>query len=222
MGAERLQLKRAGTIRKVVRVSGRFVCGLCRNLYDHPSDAHECLSACWEETLAMDPVVVRRDRNRLLLRCLFCARDYDNRAAVLRCADECKRQKLRKAMAESKLIGPELHKTSRRPVRKLRPVLVPVVPLKKKTKIATIANKNAQSTDGPEELVPTADAYERPVETVDIAKELSKEKSKPSDTGKKKKPSDIFYRDQANYVCTVCHEKYFTKVEVSNCYDSHE
>ena len=222
MGAERLQLKRAGTIRRVVRVSGRFVCGLCRNLYDHPSDAHECLSACWEETLAMDPVVVRRDRNRLLLRCLFCARDYDNRSAVLRCADESKRQKLRKAMAESKLVGPELHQTSRRPVRKLRPVLMPVAPLKKKIKVASVAIDSNQSADVSEELVPTADAYERPVETGDIAAELSKEKSKPTDSGKKKKPSDIFYRDQANYVCSVCHAKYFTKVEVSNCYDSHE
>ena len=223
MGAERLQQKRAGTIRRVVRVSGRFVCGLCRNLYEHPSDAHDCLSSCWEETLAMDPVVVKRDRGRLLLRCLFCARDYDNRSAVLRCADECKRQKLRKAMAESKIIGPESFVTNRRPIRKLRPVIVPIVPVKKKLKIAKVTLEKVQAVaDHSEELVTTADANERPVEAGDVAAVLAKDAPQNAETSKKKKPSEVFYRDQAKYVCTVCHEKYFTKLEVSNCYDSHE
>jgi hypothetical protein len=223
VGVEKFQQKRAGTIRRVVRVEGRFVCGLCRNFYDHPIDAHDCLNSCWEETLAMDPVVVKRDHGRLLLRCLFCARDYDNRSAVLRCADECKRQKLRTAMAELKSTGPENLQSNRRPVRKLRPVIVPMTPVKKKGKSPKIALEKDQPPEvDSEELVTTADANERPIEAGDVAGVLAKEEPQNADPTKKKKPSEVFYRDQAKYVCTVCHEKYFTKLEVSNCYDSHE
>ncbi len=223
MGAVRLQQRRAGTILRVVRVSGRFVCGLCRNLYDHPTDAHDCLSTCWQETLAMDPVVVKYERGRLLLRCLFCARDYDNRSAVLRCADECKRQKLRKAMAESRIAGPEDLPTNRRSVRKLRSVIVPVAPVKRKPKspqaIEAVSEVNEPIAD---DLETTADSNEKPVAAGDLATVQINDESLDTDKSKKKKPSEVYYRDQAKYVCTICHEKYFTKVEVSNCYDAHE
>jgi hypothetical protein len=222
MGAEKLHLKRAGIIRRVVRVEGRFVCGLCRSFYDHPSDAHECLSSCWQETLAMDPVIVKRDRGRLLLRCLFCARDYDNRSAALRCADECKRQKLRKAMAESKIIGDENFHTNKRPLRKLRPVIVPLTPVKKKLKNSKAEINQEQPAEVVlEASVTTADANESPI-VADVTSAPEKDESKNVESTKKKKPSEVFYRDQAKYVCTVCHEKYFTKLEVSNCYDAHD
>ncbi len=222
MGTEKLHLKRAGMIRRVVRVEGRFVCGLCRSFYDHPNDAHDCLSSCWQETLAMDPVIVKRDRGRLLLRCLFCARDYDNRSAVLRCADECKRAKLRKAMAESKIIGDENFQSNRRPLRKLRPVIVQLAPVKKKPKISKTENKQEQIAEVVSETsITTADANESPI-VGDLTSVPAKDESKNIESAKKKKPSEVFYRDQAKYVCTVCHEKYFTKLEVSNCYEAHE
>jgi len=222
MGALRQQQKRAGTIHRVVRVSGRFVCGLCRNLYDHYGDAQDCLGSCWQETLAMDPVIVKHVNGRFLLRCLFCARDYQNRSAVLRCADECKRQKLRKAMAESRLSAAEPHLKTRRQVRKLRSVIIPVASIKKKIKPQKSESSGEQfNSQALEELVTRADANESPVEVGDIANVVNKD-TKQIDAPKKNKPSAVFYRDQAKYVCTVCHEKYFTKIEVSNCYDGHE
>ncbi len=30
-----------------------------------------------------------------------------------------------------------------------------------------------------------------------------------------------YFRDGAKYVCKVCKKKYFTKVEVEQCFDSH-
>ena len=39
---------------------------------------------------------------------------------------------------------------------------------------------------------------------------------------KKPKPEKKFTRDGAKYVCTVCQEQYFTRVEVGKCYDGHD
>jgi len=223
VGALKLQQKRVGTIRRVVRVSGRFVCGLCRNFYDDIIDAHDCLGACWKETLAMDPVVVKRDHGRILHRCLFCARDYNNRSEVLRCAEDCKKLKLRKALAESKCEELKFRSTNRRVPKKLRPVVVSTLPKKRKVNVVTLDPKMAHDLKSVlEDTVPRADANERPIDAGDVAEVLGSEGSGVTGRNKKKKPSAVFYRDQAKYVCTVCHEKYFTKVEVTGCYEGHE
>ena len=51
--------------------------------------------------------------------------------------------------------------------------------------------------------------------------EKAEEPAAAAEPRKKPKPKKRFTRDGAKYVCTVCLEQYFTRVEVGKCYDGH-
>lgn len=220
MGALKLQQHRAGTIRRVVRVSGHFVCGLCRNHYADMRVARGCLEQCWEDVLAMDPVVAKKHHGHQIHRCRFCARDYEARLNAEYCARECKSKMNRKQLAEVKLGDiEEQPQTKRKFSRKM--LLQSVMPLSSGKK------KPIKITDPIQEVrvhatVPPM-AFERPDRMpVDHTEPVIDQSVSAGNRPKKPKTADIFYRDQAKYVCTVCHAKFFTKLEVTNCWEAHE
>lgn len=232
MGALKLQ-QRAGTIRRVVRVSGQFVCGVCRNSYEDLHAARGCLERCWQEFLDLNPVIVKKVNGLLMHRCRYCARDYEDGSRAHQCAEQCRQQLERKTAAEARVAGIEdklpVKKPTRTPgsKRAVARVVMPTPAVRKKQALNVVPSASSPEVDKLVEDAAstiTADANEKAVEPLAPAPPSADAAGADPVAGdvKKKKPSDIFYRDQAKYVCTVCHQKYFTKVEVTNCYDSHE
>jgi hypothetical protein len=225
LGAHKLVQERAGTIRRVVRVEGQFVCGVCRSAYDDLPSARGCLEGCWDSFLHLNPVITKKVSGRVQHRCRFCARDYDNNAAARQCAEQCRQNLMRKIAAEARVADKEDSMPVRKPLRNNGPkravtrVVMPAAPVRRKPAPAVVPDAGPAVDDLVEDAVSTitADANEKTVEPA----AMEPAANAPA-AGKKKKPSEVFYRDQAKYVCTVCNEKYFTKVEVTKCYDSHE
>lgn len=221
LGAPKHQ-QRAGTIRRVVRVAGQFVCGICRQSYEELPAAYGCLDRCWQEFLSLDAVIMRTQGGTPSYRCRICARDYAHREQAQSCAAQCKERMRRKAVLEDKLTTKEENIPKRTPLRLVQAVRLAAkqaVPVRKTPPPKMIPAEPDIQRPAPELIgVITADANERAVEPAVLLPEGVEEAAKP----KKKKPSAIFYRDNAKYACTVCNERYFTKVEVTKCYESHE
>lgn len=220
MGALKLYQRRAGTIRRVVRVSGHFVCGLCRNPYAELRVARGCLEQCWDDVLALDPVLLKKYHGQLEHRCRFCARDYLARDEAERCAEECMGKSNRKAQAEAKLGGAEERPLVRQKFSRkmLMKSVVPVTTLKKKlmkNKVETGPVDPVFLDAPPVEDGPAGRSGNNNEPIVDRSVAAGVAPKKP-------KPSDIFYRDGAKYVCQLCHKKYFTKLEVTDCWEAHE
>lgn len=86
-----------------------------------------------------------------------------------------------------------------------RPIIKPVT----RAKLAPSDEANAAKPVN-------ADAANVPLEP---AEELAAAAAK---TKKKKRPAEMFYRDSAKYACTICNERYFTKNEVTACFEKHD
>jgi hypothetical protein len=93
-----------------------------------------------------------------------------------------------------------------------------VAPTRPKKKVVKAPEADAASaapvSDGPVSAATLAalapePAAEAPVEAAAEAPE------------KKAKPGKAFFRDGAEYVCTVCSQRYFTKIEVTKCFEGH-
>ena len=208
-----LHANRAGTIKRVIRQGATFVCGLCRSTYQREGTALECLETCWIEILALDPVIVKPRSASVAFRCRFCARDHESRDAALDCADDCRDRHEFEFASEREMFASDSGVARARPKKRglavvRRMAVVPKAAKAGKISVAEAGNSVAVDVDS----VMASAAAVPAAEPVAVA---------AADAPKKPKPDKVFYRDQAKYVCTVCHEKYFTKIEVTKCYDGH-
>jgi hypothetical protein len=215
MGAERLNPMRAGTIRRVVRQGHRFTCGLCRSAYEEEKTAEDCVHHCWQELLQLSPVITKRRGFRALVyRCRFCARDFATAHDAARCAADCKTLHSERHEKEQALVDAGVVGDRPRP-RRQTPRLV-ALPVKTFTRRAPTMEieEGAEAPAAPSGSPVTVDAGVAPtVAAGDVQEDAPK--------AKKAKPSEVFYRDGAKYACTVCNKRYFTKNEVTACYEGH-
>lgn len=194
---------RAGTIKRVLRRGRRHLCGLCRASYDSENGAVSCLADCWGELLKLDPVIQRRRGRKMLYRCRFCARDHARSDDARECASDCRARQEAQHAAEMALFASDdiFPKPRRLPRKKAAPpvmIAAPARPAKKKAEVP------AEVVVAPE-AAPQATPAPAPVEG----------------EAKKPKPDKAFFRDGAEYVCTICQEHFFTKLEVQACFDAH-
>lgn len=228
MGAISLHLSnRAGTIRRVVRVSGRFVCGICRRSHGEAPEAQDCVRACWEELLTLDPVIVRFKA----FRCRFCARDHQERKKAYRCAEDCRTKQLRLSDIEDDLDeeddGPERRKFKPRSVVQpmtMRPAARPAPRAVKSQAASGMPNRDLNPISVDVAKVATPAPAPAPVEAAPAAEPAGEADGGGGAAGKKAKKKStghMYYRDGARYVCQECNAKYFTKDEVEKCFSSH-
>ena len=225
--------ERAGTIRRVIRRGYQFICGLCREIYLDPRQAQGCLSQCWQELLRLPPVIQRTKGNlKRPFRCRFCARDHQSLKCANACANDClsaARQRYEMERKELPLIETKPLKLRRKGPRAVPSLRVQPPPLKRKP------HEASRQDDGPAfDVTINVDAGREPAAPMDVTPEAQLQEGAtqtepsqqgavplPQAEGDKTKPKDKFYRDAAKYACTVCNERYFTRVEVEQCYDSH-
>lgn len=216
---------RAGTIRRVVRRGDIYICGLCRRQHNDLEDAQVCVGHCWTDFLAMDPVVRKQRAVGVAHRCRFCARDFPSRAKAFQCASDCRANQTERQAHERELEAVDNGPTPKR-LRTPKPVRSaprPVASRPKKTTLASevlIVTNTAASSDP----VPiAADAIAAPSELTPKLVAAGESTSKPAaaDKSRNRNMQKMFFRDQAQYVCNNCKSKYFTKVEVEKCFESH-
>lgn len=215
---------RIGIFRRVVRCEGAFICGLCRGQYQHEPEALSCLRRCWSEVLQSEGVLTYRERAGLRYKCRFCARRHEQRQAAQECAEACKsrfqqRQEFEFALLVHEAEGDLPPPPVRRSARKVQPSLRLLPSAVKKTKKprpqpVLVAAPTPAPQLGAEAGVVSADvaASDAPMEAVPKVKtvrDISRDK-------------DVFYREGAKYMCKVCSKDYFTKLEVQQCYMSHD
>lgn len=228
---------RYAILRKVVRVGGDFVCGICREHYDSESEAWSCLQMCWQEVLASDPVVTRPVVGGVQYRCRFCSRDYTAHHEALVCAEACRHKQQHVFEHEKHLAAqnPGL-KAKRQFVRRQRLQLVPV---SRKRAHTPSAVDDTGSSNSPQEIqnmfdvqssvgnTTTAGAVRpmssaKPDAPADDPQERGSAEPAP-DNGLRRKIDfkDPFYRNGAKYLCRFCNAPYFTKNEVETCFNNH-
>lgn len=215
---------RAGAIKRVLRRGQHFLCGLCRSAYADESDAVGCLTECWSDLLRLDPVMPRRRGLSTIFRCRFCARDHATRQEADACAQECRGRQQARHDAELELYAaldvlPAPRKFKRRASTQ---TMLVAAPLRRKPSVAApaqavttsqTANDSKPISAGSASVAGNQAAAEAPVAT----KGPSAVAAPPA----KKKGDKPFFRDGAEYVCHGCSKRYFTRLEVTNCFESH-
>ncbi len=204
---------RAGVVKRVVRRNRIFVCGLCRDEHPKEEEAMGCVESCWEEILALTPVLPRRRGVSMSYRCRFCARDHESQSAAGACAADC-RAKQTAAFSVARVADLEDHMVATSRSLRVRRAAAPLrlVAAGRGTKMLKDegrASPEASPLD-PAAGAPSADpGVDLPPQDVAAAEAA------------KAKPKNVFYRDNAKYACTVCNARFFTRMEVTACYEAH-
>ncbi len=220
---------RAGAIKRVIRRGRKFFCGLCRTFYGQEDQAVGCLTECWGELLRLDPVLPRRHGMSMVYRCRFCARDFVKRQAARGCAAECRGRAEERHEADMGLLASDDVTPAARPFKRrvAAPSLMVAAPLRRKlVRTAPVAGPTmepvaqspapaaAEPSPGPAAPAAAPGALDS---TVPVAGAAA---AGPA-PAKKVKGDQAFMRDGAEYVCTACSKRYFTKLEVTSCFESH-
>jgi len=211
-------------IKRVLPQDGLFICGICQETHDDWSEALHCLRNCWSAFLTLAPVVVRRMGLKTLYRCRYCARAYQSHAQANLCSVECFDIHCRQFDLEWGLL--ELVPTTE---KKRRPQKLVAVVQKAPPKLPRQPKKSEENTviapDESSAPPAPANAAASPTPPAEAAPQSSPAKAPepapPAAPSGKKGKETGFYRDGARYVCEVCNSKFFTKEEVSACFNSH-
>lgn len=204
--------QRAGVVKRVVRRNGRFVCGLCRDEHPHEQEAMGCVESCWEEILALTPILPRRRGVAMSYRCRFCARDHGSQGAAGDCAADCRRKQTAAFAAASAVDGEDDMVATPRNLRVRRGSAAPL-------RLVASA-KGVKKASAPKVEVEAA-AVPAPDPGLDLPAQSDVVDVPTGEVTKKAKPKNPFYRDNAKYACTVCNARFFTRLEVTACYEAH-
>lgn len=215
---------RQPTVRRVLKLAGYAVCGLCRRRFSHLSEAQLCLMSCWESVLHSYPLIHRVtgykpttgiDTSQSVFRCRFCSRDYFKEEAGLACARRC-----------LKLCHDNFTKAHNLPPSQVpEKVRRSFVSDEQKVKVNYVSRFNFKRKEPEAEVieepeVPIVDSGDPhsgggyQLKTLDGPDKPKEERNK----GFYPKP---FLRQNAKYRCAYCLKDYFTKMEVEQCFDGH-
>ncbi len=199
---------RVPVIRKIIRHSSFFWCGICRNKHDNEDEALECLDSCWTKILHGEHVLPVYDRSKVRYKCIFCSRVHKDEPLALECAEECLDLRKNKHYADMKAF--------QIPVSEYYVERPPIVPrVKQQVKL---------------DLIPKYH-FAKKTEKTEAEASPAVEESQPDwigkgviDDRKARTKADfpkIFIRNAAKYQCTYCHTDFFTKMEVEACFAKH-
>lgn len=217
------KIQGAGTILRVVPQRGFFYCGMCRERFANFSEAFLCVSRCWKDFLALDAVIEKASSPKIsFFRCRFCARDYAQRSLAENCALDCKTvMEARFAQVSEAWAMPPQNALPQRtsPKFSTKARVMPTQPFLARKKKPMTSTEPGKKTKEP---------IDHPPKTVDSAssegkKDLDHQLHSNEKVSKKKPPlpKKPFHRDHAEYVCNICHERYYTRDEVMQCFEGH-
>ncbi len=200
-------------VKRVVRSGGGFVCGICHRRHEQREEAESCLEGCLAGYFEMNPIVPVPGTSGGRVRCLFCGREYGDPSLAHHCAEGCKAKFLGARHAER---GVALPLKARRSVVSRSMVMMKMgmhSPANNAARGVAAAEEVSRNVPEPEivKSAPSAPVAEAPAEgEAEAAPQKKKDRNAPT-----------HIRNGAKYVCTVCNKEYFTKVEVTQCWESH-
>lgn len=218
---------RQPTVRRVLKLGGHAVCGLCRCRYKDLADAQHCLLSCWDRVLHSYPLIHRVtgykpttgiDSSKSVFRCRFCSRDYYTEQEGLSCARNCLKIAHDNMTRAHNLPPSELPEKTRRTFgsdeQKVKIEYISKYNFKRKTPepepevVEELDVPNIMDSGDPH----SHEGYQpKSVEGIEAPKEERNKDFYP-------KP---FLRQNAKYRCAYCLTDFFTKMEVEQCFDSH-
>lgn len=219
--ALRHDIERLPTIRKVFRQGNQFICGICRTKHDSEKKCVKCLGQCWLDVLALSPVVQYVFRNKLVFKCRFCCRKYTEEASAQSCADECRGNRDITHKKDMKIYGMPLDQIGKRkfdPQKLLNPL-----------RSQSVSRFNFVRGGQPQMVVPRIGSKTIEAdESIPVEADESTEAEMPMEEPKKEVPrrhrsefKKEWFRKDAKYECGFCHELYFTRLEVEQCFGGH-
>lgn len=219
------QQKQPSPIKIVYRRGSKFVCGMCRIAYASQKDAKSCLRDDIERLVALQPVQVIKKGTSCTYRCSICSRDYAHHDSALACARDCKYELDKQRILEEKITGiplkpPNPHKFPKRTTMTVQVQQIAKVSLKRQdddsNRHSNLMPEKTQEALHIEELT----GVENELNSTD-AQPLEAQPEIKANVPPEENLKEKFYREDAKYVCSTCNEKYFTKVEVIECFDRH-
>jgi hypothetical protein len=210
---------RNSPIKIVYRQGKKFVCGMCRNTYQSAKEAKSCLRDDIERMVNLQPVQVVKRGDEIAYRCSICARDYDNHEQAFSCARECKYELDKKRVLEEKITGIPLKPPDLKKFTKRAPVAISI------QQVTKLSLKRKDLEHKPASI---DESVKAPTQLEELTSAEAKGAEKSAAPQASKKPAakvindrEKFYREDAKYVCSSCNKKFFTKIEVEQCFDGH-
>ena len=216
---------RTAVARRVIRRGHASVCGMCLSSYGDHESAHKCLVACWQVFRRLPPVVPRLKAkvggHEVTYRCRLCSRDYESAAEAASCAAACLRR------SDLDFDDDDLDGVGNHSGPRWRPRQDRFMAVARRRAAATGKIGVAEPSAMPNPVAPPA----APPAAPPVGAGAAPKPPAPTDGGggdapeetklKVFDPNDPFFRDGAFYVCRVCSKRFYTRVEVTSCFNSH-
>ena len=219
------KLVRIPPVRRVIGQGEDFVCGICKNPYPDIAEAYSCLHHCWQEFVAA-PLVVKRRRKGggIVFRCRLCGQHYYEKDRADLCAGECL-QRSDAQFAEELYLNemPAQVDSTKRPLRRSSSPAYTSRKVVSRFKLkhggstgAAPAGADPAPTPAPSQASAPVAAPGKPAANANPLPTRSEDERR-----KKSAFKQGWHRANAKYACDFCHHEYFTKVEVTVCFDGH-
>lgn len=210
-------------VRILFRRGDHYYCGVCRSAYEDEHQACTCLSKCVMGLVQKEPIKKLTLRNgKIKYRCALCLRQYNDKLAAAHCFYECRQDPAVLIKCEYRVSV----KKGNSPV--LVPKILNGIKLDMSAEDAKVyaqglrlkkaaANDKESGAGGSNVSGVNPDKGGSGLNTTLIEKGAIP--PRPERFTQKLKEKTL--RDGSRYTCAVCAEKYFTKMEASNCFESH-
>lgn len=202
-------------VRKIFRQGSEYICALCRRCYTNEPEALQCLNRCWTNTISLPPVVQIFKKSKESFKCRYCSRSYDLEKKALDCANDC--------LGHRKECHRNDIKIYKLPVESIEHHQFSLNVQKVKVETQHISRfKLRRFEDRDEKPNVTTKNDEAVKESENQSPTESTESSnKVIRRHKDEFVKGPFVRKDAKYECNLCHELYFTKIEVEKCFNEH-
>ena len=204
-------------LRRVFRNGDTYNCGICRRAHDSVEEANVCLESCWQAVLTRAPWMPVKRAGKQQYACIYCQRGYSKKMEATLCAESCLPN-----MTLTSLDGRDLSvkKVARNFVK---PKTKPTVSFAFKIGGAGGYDPKADfdALHAAEiSIIEATVAVTAPV----VAPESKAPAPAPAPekgSSDKRDHAKKFSREGSKYVCLTCQKKFFEKVDVEKCFDSH-
>ncbi len=213
-------------LRVATRVSGvvtYYFCPVCLKQYLNKEDASNCLENCTDHVMGLLP----SEAVRLALLSAYTAEENENQTRSARDLDRVERERLEQVTApfDAHVVNFQKSELSDDELNALVPVLATAGTLEDLdfADDSDAGNATPEVSATEPEVVPAEPEGEPTKPEVAIEVESAPEAPPPSNEIRIKwKPGlKPFRRQEAKYECTGCGVRYFSRVEVEACFNSH-
>jgi hypothetical protein len=209
-------------LKRVLRSLDGFGCGICRRSYPSMDVAYRCLSNCARNFLESELIDVIRFGGRLRYRCQICRRNFSKKDAVEACVEECRAQWLGAAensAPEGFFLKPRERTKYVSQGNMSDMKLLPPYRVKNLVSADDVDLDATLLANAAQEAAENAAAASSSSGAEDGADESSNEA--PKHIRRKADLKEKFLRKDAQYMCTFCLQRHYTKIDVLACFDGH-